>query len=410
MYITAINTVNQNQNYSNVDFRAKKIPTKAIKPEKVLDTMALMSGALAAAGVTIIKKKHTSDEDMSNEEFKARKAEITEKLESFELNPDFLRITKNNILVISKILENPVFLKYDSNEKFNMLVYAAPCKNSEVQEAKVRFLDTVGNDVELLDCYAMNSFMGHIIKTKEDTENVIQLYNYVISNETLHNYLKNNTDKYINYNDRYSFSDLYADIKANVQLLPKIMEDKNLKDNFKILVRTDYAKDKNYEQLLNTLSEKKELFLNDNVKEILLSETYSTILLDASLLSKVLSIEDEDVMNNILQVTYKHDTYDESTPSMNAYCSFMKALLNTKELYKNKDISENLEKILEIKPRSEVLRADRVAIIEKIDSSEKLSKNQELMNNIGKILASIKTHDKFKQVMETLDLIDQVKL
>ena len=406
MFITAINSINQNQNYSKVEFRAKTISTKNVKPEKVLDAMALMSGALAAAGVTIIKKKHTGDEDMSNEDFKARKAEITEKLKSFKLNPDFLRITKNNVLVISKMLENPVFLQYDSNEKFNMLVYAAPCKDSEVQEAKVRFLDTVGKDAELLDHYAMNSFMGHIIKTKEDTENVVQLYNYVISNETLHNYLKNNTDKYINYNDRYSFSNLYADIKANVRLLPQIMEDENLKDNFKILVRTDYANDKNYGQLLDTLSKKKELLQNENIKELLLSKTYSTILLDAASLSKVLSIEDEDVMNNILQVTIKHDSYDESTPSMNSYRSFMKTLLNTKELYKNKDISENLEQILEIKPRSEVLRADRGAIIEKIDSSEKLRTNKELMNNIGKILASIKTHDKFIQIMNSLDLID----
>lgn len=407
MYITAINTINQNQNYSNVGFRAKKIPTKAIKPEKVLDTMALMSGALAAAGIAITKKKAEDAGQMSNEEFKALKSEVEEKMKSYELDINYMRITKNNVLVMSKMLDNPIFIKGDYSDKYNMLFYALPCKDSEVQEAKVIFLDTVGKDVELIDHYAMNAFMHSIIKTKKDTENVIQLYNYVISNETLHNYLKNNTDKYKNYNDRYSFSDLYGDIHKNIQLLPRIMEDENLKDNFKILVRTDYAKDKNYEQLLNTLSDKKELFLNDNVREILLSDTYSTILLDASSLSKVLSIEDEDVMNNILQVTNKHDSYDESTPSMNSYRSFMKALLNTKELYKNKDISENLEKILDIKPRSEVLRADRVAIIEKIDSSEKLSKNQELMNNIGKILASIKTHDKFKQVMETLDLIDQ---
>lgn len=407
MYITAINTVNQNQNYSNVDFRAKKIPTKAIKPEKVLDTMALMSGALAAAGIAITKKKTEDNGQMSNEEFKALKSEIEEKMKSYELDINYIRITKNNVLVISKIMDNPIFKKVDQSDKYGILLYASPCKNDEIQDAKIKFLDTVGKDDELLDHIGLNTFMSSRIKSKEDAENIIKMYNYVINNETLHNYLKNNTNKYENYRDRYSFSDLHYDMKENVQLLPRIMEDENLKDNFKILVRTDYAKDKNYEQLLNTLSNKKELLQNENVKEILLSETYSTILLDAASLSKVLSIEDEDVMNNILQVTNKHDTYDESTPSMNSYRSFMKALLNTKELYKNKDISENLEKILDIKPRSEVLRADRIAIIEKIDSSEKLSQNQELMNNIGKILASIKIHDKYKQVMETLDLIDK---
>lgn len=408
MYITSINTINQKQNYSNVDFKAKKIPTNTVKPKKVLDAMALMSGALAVAGIDVAKKKKTEDAgQISNEEFKALKAEIEEKMKSYDLDTNYIKITKNNILVMSKILDNPIFKQVDQSDQYNMLFYALHCKNNEVQDAKVKFLDVVGKDVELFDKGDISGFMHGLNMPEEDVENIIQMYNYIISNENLHNYLKNNTDKYKNYNDRYSFSDLYYDMKANVHLLPRIMEDENLKDNFKILVRTDYAKDKNYGQLLNTLSNKKELLQNENVKEILLSDTYSTILLDAASLNKILSIEDEDVMNNILQVTNMHDTYDESTPSMNSYRSFMKALLNTKELYKNKDISENLEKILEIKPRSEVLRADRIAIIEKIDSSEKLSQNQELMNNIGEILASIKTHDQYKQVMETLDLIDK---
>ena len=52
MYLTAINSINKNQQFTNTNFKAKKIPTKGVAPEKVLDTMALMSVPLTAIGIT----------------------------------------------------------------------------------------------------------------------------------------------------------------------------------------------------------------------------------------------------------------------------------------------------------------------------------------------------------------------
>ena len=194
---------------------------------------------------------------------------------------------------------------------------------------------------------------------------------------------------------RYSFSDLYYHIGSNTQLLQKIMDDENLKNSFKMLIKSDYYNDESYEQILNTLSRKPELLSNENVVERLTKKSG----LNGANLDKILNIEDEDIISNILQAINNFTSQNLLLSDLKSYFAFMDTLFATKELYKNKNLSENLEKILNIKPKSEILRADKVAVIEKINSNEKLMQDEMLMDNIGKILASMKTHEKFKQII-----------
>ena len=412
MYLTALNELNQNYPISNIDFKAKKIITKAIKPDKVLDAMTLMSGVVVATGISTTKTSkydNTSETNqMTNDEFRAMKTEIAKKLKTYNIDINKFKITKNNILVISKLLEHPKFAHEKYIEKYREIKYAESCINKEMQDAKVKFLEVTNQDDELFELEKTSRFLYNNIKTPQDTEIFMQLYNYVINNETLHDYFKENNDLREDRNNKYSFYALYNQIKGNIQILPRIMEDENLRDNFQIIIQSPYTGDKNYEQLLDTFSKKKELLQNENViYRLSYNNNISLANLDAISLNKILNIEDENIINNILKIVNKYDASNEEFASkLLNYYSFLKALLNTKELYKNKDISENLEAILDIKPKSQLLRNDRVAIIQKIDSSAKLINNQELMNNIGKILASINTHDDFKQIMDTLNTID----
>lgn len=409
MYITSVNIINHDRPYTNIDFKAKKIPTKNIKPEKVLDTMALMAAPLAVAGITISAKERVSKSNqMSNTEFRERKNKIEEILKSLDIDivSDRYKITKNNVLIISKLIENPVFAKFDNRDKYETIWLAETCKNKEEQEAKITFLEVVGKDSNLFDKNDIEAFIYKEIKSQQDTENIIKLYEYVADNKTLYNYLKDNNDKYEMYNDKYGFADLYNDVKSNIELLPRIMKDENLKEGFKLLIRTPYYKDENYSEVLDTLSAKKELLSNKNVIERL--KTSGSFVMNAASFNKILNIEDETVMNNILQASEKMSEYGIGISEYRKFRSILDTLLNTKELYKNKDIAENFSKILETKPKSEQITSTVLTIIKKIDTSDKLKQNQELMNNIGKILASIDTNEKCQKVLESLELIEQV--
>ena len=403
MYVTTVNfsLPSQKYQYTNVDFKAKKIPTKDIKPEKVMSAMTLMAGVLTTAGITAKPKEKVSESNkMSNEEFKARKEEIAKKVSQALKNSGYYRsekvpqaiidadyinslieqsdndriisdtevlteeLTKNNILLISKILEDPKY-KEDNGifDNFGELIrFARGCKNNEKQNAKINFIDATKNYDELNSLFFID-----YIESQQDVDDFLQFYNYVINNEDLNNYLKHNQDS--SSGDRFDLECLYYKMGANRKLLPRIMEDENLKDHFKLLINNEYVSDKNYKQILDTLSMNKELLQNENV------------------------ISQLKICNHY-------------GPFYSNYRSIMRALFDTKELYKNKDIWENLRKIIENKPKSQNLRAYRVAIIKKIDSSEKLMQNQELMNNIGKILASMENTNQYRKIMDALEKID----
>ena len=403
MYLTAINSINKNQQFTNTNFKAKKIPTKGVAPEKVLDTMVLMSVPLTAIGIAANAQNKTQNSNkISNAKFKEIKAEIAEKIKAYGLDYNLERINKNNCLLISKLLDNHIFMA-DAQESEYILSYA-DCKSNEEQVAKVKLLETVGKDSELLDRNDIYHFINSWIKTDEDTENVIKLYNYVTNNKEFYNYLITNKDgAYREY--RYGFSDLCKDLKDNPELLPRVMEDENLKDHAKLLFDTYYAADKDYGLVLDTLSAKKELLSNENVIKQLKEHYIILDNMDALSFNKILNIEDENVINNILEATKNVFGGFRDIPQERKYQMVFDTLMNTKELYKNKNISENLYAILTTKPRAPKITELVVSIIKKIDSSEDLSQNKELMNNIGKILASIKTNAKGEQILYNLNNI-----
>ena len=404
-YITTINLINKNQQFTNTNFKAKKIPTKVVTQEKVLDAMALMSVPLTAVVINANAQNKTENSNkISNAELKKLRTEIAEKMDAYGLDYNYLpRIDKNNCLLISKLLDNHVF-KADVQKSKDILYYT-DCKTYEEQLAKVKLLETVGKDSELIDSRDIDHFINSWIKTEEDTENIIKLYNYTVNNKDFYNYLITNKDSSHYHDYRYGFSELCEDLKDNPELLPKVIEDENLKDHAKLLFDTYYAGDKNYEMVLDTLSTKKELLSNKNVlKQI--EEYYAAIdPIDALSFNKILNIEDENVINNILETCYTIGKGHMDIPKDRKYHMVFDTLMNTKELYKNKNISENLYAILSTKPKAPKITELVVSIIKKIDSSEELSQNQELMNNIGKILASIKTRVKGEQVLYNLNNI-----
>ena len=410
MYLTAINSINsinKNQQFTNTNFKAKKIPTKGVVPEKVLDTMALMSVPLTAIGITasVQNNKTQNSNKISNAEFKEIKTEIAEKMKAYGLDYDLKKIDKKNCLLILKLLDNPIFKAGTKKDEYieHTLMYT-DCKTYEEQLAKVKFLETVGKDSELLDSKDISHFIDSQIKTDEDTENVIKLYNYVTNNKEFYNYLITNKDgAYREY--RYGFSDLCKDLKDNPELLPRVIEDENLKNHAKLLFDTFYATDKNYGLVLDTLSAKKELLSNENVIKQLKEHYIILDHMDALSFNKILNIEDENVINNILDVTKNVFDGFRDMPQERKYHTIFDTLMNTKELYKNKNISENLYAILTTKPKAPKITELVVSIIKKIDSSEDLSQNKELMNNIGKILASIKTNAKGEQILYNLNNI-----
>ena len=408
MYISSTGIINQKESVTSVNFQAKKIPTKNIKPEKVLDTMALMAAPMAVAGVVINnkRKKVEKSNQMPNSEFEERKSKVEEILKSLNIDivADKYKITKNNVLLISRLVENPVFAKFGDIDKSQILWLAERCNDKEEQDAKVKFLEVVGKNSDLINKTGLEIFMYKGIKSQQDTEKIIKLYDYVTNNETLYSYLKENSAQNNGYNDKYGFEDLYMQVESNIELLPRIMEDENLKENFKLLIRTPYYRDENYNEVLDTLSTKKELLSNKNVKEALGADSYLSI--NASSLNQILNIEDENVINNLLQTCQKMSDYRMGISEYRKFHSILHTLLNTKELCKNNDIAENFSKIIETNPRSAQMTSNIATIIKKIDASEKLRNNQDLINNIGKILASIDTNRKCQKVLESLELME----
>ena len=400
MFINSINTLSVNQQINNSSFKSKKILTKHLQPDDVLKAMALMTAPLLGS-IAANRNLSSSENTISNKDFKQMKAVVEEVLKLNNIDTNIYKVTKNNVLLVSNIIQHPLIKDKVSNENFGILIKALKCKNQEEQNAKIIILDMMSKDTELFDTYEIFSFMNSSIK---DSENVLKLYDCVVSNKPLYDYLKDEAKK--NNLKRYSFSDLYYHIGSNTQLLQKIMDDENLKDSFKILIKTNYYKDENYEEILNTLSKKPELLSNENVvTRLSKNSVYNAEFLNGTNLNKILNIEDEDVINNILQAIKNFTSQDLLVSDIKSSLSFMNSLFATNKLYKNKNLAENLEKILNIKPRSEKLRADKVAIIKKVDSNEKLMQNKELMDNIGKILVSMKTHDKFEQIISQLDFI-----
>ena len=406
MNIQPIKFINYNQSYTNTSFTSKNGITKILSADKTLDAMALMSVPMMVAGLNV-NQNGKENELMSDEDFKAKKKVVSKEIKQHE-NIKKITLNKNNILLTERILKSPELLDICG---WNLHRYVNS-DNAELQNAKIKFLDTTENEKDLIDSHTILRLLLHNIKDEKQANNYVEIIKIVSANEELRNFIKDSNSH------RFSLQGLLT-LNSNSKNLETIMNDENLKKHFEVLAFSGLGVEDNYDKLLTTLSNKKQFLENKDLIGIIDHETFGDssgsniymssenkpiMLINNAQLIRILSMENDEDIEKVLGCCNINN--DSSIGQLNSKMPILRAFLDSKELFNNKDLRDNLQNILDSTKRITMAQM-KANIIKKIDSSEKLLQNKELMDNLGKILLSATSEVNAKEVLDMLNRIEQ---